>query len=74
MWNSKEETRTIQNKEYHKFGQVWIKKDSALSELLLSHRSLRARGQPHIFPKIKTERYKKIFLNRCLFDVVWLLL
>ena len=58
MWNSKQETMTIQNKEYHKFGQVWIKKDSALSELLLSHRSrvLRARGQPHIFPKIKTER------------------
>ena len=56
--------------------KLWIKiinnKDNALQELLPNNlnRPLRQRGHEFELPIIRTERYKRSFINRCLYKFV----
>ena len=57
--------------------QVWEKNTDTdthcLKDLLPSKRtyqSLRQRGHDYIPPRIRTERFKRCFVNRCLFNFI----
>ena len=56
--------------------KLWNKiindKDNALQELLTNklNRPLRQRGHEFELPLIRTERYKRSFINRCLYKFV----
>ena len=41
-----------------------------LKDLLppLKNRALRGRSHPYQIPRVNTEKFKKCFVNRCLFD------
>ena len=60
----------IEERDKTLFNKIVNDPDHVLYDLLPAKRLrvLRERGHPFILPKIKTERFKRTFLNRCLFD------
>jgi hypothetical protein len=52
------------------FNKILDNPDHLLYELLPGKRQkiLRKREHPFIIPKVRTERFKRSFVNRCLFD------
>ena len=60
----------IEERDKTLFNKIVNDPDHVLYDLLPVKRLrvLRERGHPFILPKIKTERFKRTFLNRCLFD------
>ena len=60
----------IEERDKTLFNKIVNDPDHVLYDLLPVKRLrvLRERGHPLILPKIKTERFKRTFLNRCLFD------
>ena len=58
-----------------RYKQLWgkITDTQCLKDLLPSKRtdrSLRQRGHDHILPRIRTERFKRCFVNRCLINFI----
>ena len=50
--------------------ELYWKIHHPLKDLLppLKNRALRGRSHPYQIPRVNTERFKKCFVNRCLFD------
>ena len=55
-----------------KYSQIAADNTHPLHELLPPQRSrsLRKRGHPYILPRVRTERNKRCFVNRCLFNFI----
>ena len=60
----------VEERDKSLFAKIVIDSDHILYDLLPNKKSrfLRERQHSFILPKIKTERFKRSFLNRCLFD------
>ena len=60
----------IEEQDKTLFHKIMNDPDHALYDLLPEkrHRVLRERGHPFTLPKVKTERFKRSFFNRCLFN------
>ena len=56
------------------FNKILDNPDHVLYELLPKKRQkiLRKREHPFIIPKVRTERFKRSFVNRCLFSRLFL--
>ena len=69
-WDLKEYKISQLIEEKALFAKIVNDPDHVLHNLLLEKRSRTLRDRKHsfIFPMIKTERFKRSFLNRCLFD------
>jgi len=54
------------------FNKVTSNENNPLNELLPNKRKrlLRKRGHNFILPKVSTERFKNVFINRCLFKLL----
>ncbi len=63
-------SKLIEEKDKALFAKIVNDPDHVLYNLLPEKRSRTLRDRKHsfIFPMIKTERFKRYFLNRCLFD------
>jgi hypothetical protein len=63
-------SQLVEEKDKALFAKIVKDPDHALHNLLPERRSrtLRERKHSFILPMIKTERFKRSFLNRCLFD------
>ncbi len=60
------------NKRDHKlWNKIVSNPDNPLNELLPPQRTrcLRERRHKYILPKVRTERFKRVFINRCLFEL-----
>lgn len=62
----------IENKDMKLFKSITSNSSHSLSDMLppVKTRKLRERGHQYILPKVRTERFKRCFLNRCLFNFV----
>ena len=62
----------IEEKDKNLFNSITCDPMHPLNDLLppVKTRTLRNRGHQHILPKVKTERFKRCFANRCLFNFV----
>ena len=60
----------VEERDKSLFAKIVNDSDDILYDLLLEKKSRFLREREHSFtlPKIKTERFKRSFLNRCLFD------
>ena len=60
----------IEERDRALFGKVIKNTEHCLYELLpdKKQRTLRVQNHNHILPQIKTERFKRCFINRCLFN------
>ena len=60
----------IEERDRALFGKVIKNTEHCLYELLpdKKQRTLRVQNRNHILPQIKTERFKRCFINRCLFN------
>ena len=65
-------TTVIEEKDKNLFNSITCDPMHPLNDLLppVRTRKLRDRGHKHILPKVKTERFKRCFINRCLFNFV----
>jgi hypothetical protein len=63
-------SQLVEEKDKALFAKIVEDPDHALHNLLPEKRSRTLRDRKHSFilPMIKTERFKRSFLNRCLFD------
>ena len=60
----------IEERDRALFGKVIKNTEHCLHELLpdKKQRTLRVQNHNYILPQIKTERFKRCFINRCLFN------
>ena len=60
----------IKERDHKLWNKVVSNPDNPLNELLPSQRTrcLRERKHNYTLPKVKTERFKRLFINRCLFE------
>ncbi len=62
----------IEMRDITLFNKILDNPDHVLCELLPGKRQtfyiVRKREHPFIVPKVRTERFKRSFVNRCLFD------
>ena len=62
----------IKNRDSDLFNRITSDTGHVLYDLLppKRNRALRKRGHDFILPKVKTERFKRAFVNRCLFKFI----
>ena len=60
----------IEEKDRALFRRITKDTEHALRDLLpeMKHRTLRTQNHNYVLPRIKTERFKRCFVNRCLFN------
>ena len=60
----------IEEKDRASFRKITKDSEHVLYDLFpeMKHRTLRTQNHNYILPQIKTERFKRCFINRCLFN------
>ena len=60
----------IEEKDRALFRKITKDTEHVLHDLLpeMKHRTLKTQNHNYILPQIKTERFKRCFVNRCLFN------
>ncbi len=61
----------INERDHKLWNKIVSNPDNPLNELLPPQRTrcLRERRHKYILPKVRTERFKRVFINRCLFEL-----
>ena len=68
--------QVIEDRDLMVWKSMWVAPSHHLQDLLppLKNRAPRGRSHPYQVPCVNTERFKKCFINRCLFDFIYIVI